>query len=212
MAAQPSWGNVLRFPNAMAVETVSTHNKPPLNRAFHLMQQALDGGRGALEGLRSSGGTRKTLEEELSSLRDELSPTDTLFRVFVTGKSRAFRPVMQEQLYLIGREALINAVRHSKARNIEAEIEYLPRRLSMVVRDNGCGMDPQVMRRGRNAHWGRTGMRERAGSIGAKLRIWSRAGFGTEIELSVPADVQPLQAVCLNTHWSFKEQRRTLKP
>jgi hypothetical protein len=135
-------------------------------------------------------GTSQTLEEALSSLRDELSRTGASFRVFVTGKSNALRPVMQEHLYLIGREALVNALRHSRATNIEAEIEYLPRRLRMVVRDNGCGIDPQAMRSGRNAHWGLVGMRERAGSIGANLRIWSRTGFGTEIELSVPRDTQ----------------------
>jgi len=163
--------------------------KPPLNRALHLMQRVLDEGRVVLEGLRSPVGTPKPLEEGLSSLRDELTPTGALFRVFVKGKSKALKPVMHEQLYLIGREALINALRHSKATNIEAEIEYLPRRLRMVVRDNGCGMDPHVMRHGRNAHWGLLGMRERAGSIGAKLRIRSKPGFGTEIELSVPGDI-----------------------
>ncbi len=164
-------------------------SKPPLNRALNLMQRVLDEARVVLEGLRSPGGTVKPLEEELSSLRDELSPIGTLFRVFVTGKSKALKPAMHEQLYFIGREALINALRHSKATNIEAEIEYLPRRLRLVVRDNGCGMDPQVIRHGRNAHWGLVGMRERAGSIGAKLRIRSKPGFGTEIELSVPGDI-----------------------
>ena len=163
--------------------------KPPLNRALYLMQRVLDEGRVVLEGLRSPVGTPKPLEEGLSSLRDELTPTGALFRVFVKGKSKALKPVMHEQLYLIGREALINALRHSKATNIEAEIEYLPRRLRMVVRDNGCGMDLQVMRCGRNGHWGLVGMRERAGSIGARLRIWSRPGIGTEIELCVPGDI-----------------------
>jgi signal transduction histidine kinase len=159
-----------------------------LNQSLHLMQQVRDEGGGVLEGLRSSGPTPKTLEEALSSLRDELSPIGTVLRVFVTGKSKTLRPVLQKQLYLIGREALLNAVRHSGAKSIEVEIEYRPRRLRMVVRDNGCGMDPQVMHSGRNAHWGLVEMRERAQGIGAKLRIWSRPGFGTEIELSVPGD------------------------
>jgi len=161
-------------------------NKPPLNRGLHLMQRALDEGRLVLEGLRSSGGQTQTLEEALSSLGDELSTKGTLFRVFVTGKSKTLRPVMQEQLYLIGREALVNALRHAQATNVEAEIQYLPRRLRMLVRDNGCGIDPQFICSGREAHWGLLGMRERAGSIGAKLQIWSRPGAGTEIELSLP--------------------------
>jgi signal transduction histidine kinase len=131
-------------------------------------------------------GTPKTLEEAFSSLRDEPSPAGALIRVFVTGKSKVLEPVMREHLYLIGREALINALRHSKATNIEAEIQYLPGRLRVVVRDNGCGMDPEAIPTGRNAPGGLVGVRERAGSIGAKLRIWSRPGLGTEIEVSVP--------------------------
>jgi len=182
-------GASMQIHGAMEQMPADSPSKLSLNRAVHLMHRVLDEGRVVLEGLHSPRGTQKPLEEELSSLRDELSPIGTLFRVFVTGKSKTLKPVMQEQLYMIGREALINALRHAKATNIEAEIEYLPRRLRMVVRDNGCGMDTHVMRCGRKAHWGLVGMRERAGSIGAKLQIWSRPGVGTEIELSVPGDI-----------------------
>jgi signal transduction histidine kinase len=182
-------GASMQLHAAMEQMPPDSSNKVPLNRALLLMQRVLDEGRVVLEGLRSPGGKPKPLEEALSSLRDELAPIGTLFRVFVTGRSKALKPEIHQQLYLIGREALINALRHSKATNIEAEIEYLPRRLRMVVRDDGCGMDRQVIRHGRNAHWGLVGMRERAGSIGAKLRIRSRLGFGTEIELSVPGDI-----------------------
>ena len=58
------------------------------------------------------------------------------------------------------------------------------RRLRVVVRDNGCGMDPQVVRSNRHPHWGLLGMRERAARVGAQLRVWSRLGGGTEVEIS----------------------------
>jgi hypothetical protein len=32
-------------------------------------------------------------------------------------------------------------------------------------------------------------MHERAERIGARLKVWSREGIGTEVELSVPADI-----------------------
>jgi signal transduction histidine kinase len=57
------------------------------------------------------------------------------------------------------------------------------------VRDNGCGIDPQLVRQGKGSHWGLVGMRERAGSIGAQLRIWSCPGAGTQVELSIPGDI-----------------------
>jgi signal transduction histidine kinase len=164
-------------------------NQLLLSRALRLMQRVIDDGRIAVQGLRSSDIAAETLEQSLSRLRDELKPDGLPFRIFVTGKSRALKPAIQEQMYLIGREALLNALRHSEATIIEVEIEYLPRRLRLVVRDNGCGMDGQIIRSGRDCHWGLLGMRERAASVGAKLRIWSKSGCGTEVEIYVPNDV-----------------------
>jgi signal transduction histidine kinase len=57
--------------------------------------------------------------------------------------------------------------------------------LRMNVRDNGCGIDPQVLHTGREGHWGLAGMRERATRLGGLLKISSSA-TGTEIELSLP--------------------------
>jgi nitrate/nitrite-specific signal transduction histidine kinase len=59
----------------------------------------------------------------------------------------------------------------------------------MLVRDDGCGIDPRVMRSLRAGHGGLTGMRERAERIGAQLRIFRNAGKGTEVELKVPSKV-----------------------
>ena len=89
----------------------------------------------------------------------------------------------------IGREALVNACRHSRASNIEVVLEYGAKQLRILVRDNGCGIDPQVLRSGREGHWGISGMRERAEEIGARLKVWSGADAGTEVELSIPSDI-----------------------
>ena len=50
-------------------------------------------------------------------------------------------------------------------------------------------MDPEVLHSGRDGHWGLAGMRERAESIGARLKVWSRNNAGTEVELLIPGDV-----------------------
>jgi len=39
---------------------------------------------------------------------------------------------------------------------------------------------------GRDGHWGLSGMRERAEKIGARFKLMSRPGIGTEVELRVP--------------------------
>jgi signal transduction histidine kinase len=160
--------------------------KPSLSRALRLMYRVIDEGRVALLGLRSPEIASTSLEQALSELGDEFTPGGARFQIFVMGQPKALKPAIQEQIYLIGREAVLNALRHSGATSIEVEVEYSPRRLRVVVRDNGRGIDPDVLRSGRDLHWGLVGMRERAASIGAQLRIWSRPGAGTEVEISVP--------------------------
>ena len=72
---------------------------------------------------------------------------------------------------------------------MECELEYADQDLQMRVRDNGTGIDPQVLHNGREGHWGLAGMRERAAKIGALLNISSSAATGTEIRLSVPSSI-----------------------
>jgi len=59
----------------------------------------------------------------------------------------------------------------------------------MRVRDNGVGIEPQVLRSGREGHWGLAGMRERADRIGGLLEISSSATIGTEVQLSIPGGI-----------------------
>jgi nitrate/nitrite-specific signal transduction histidine kinase len=68
------------------------------------------------------------------------------------------------------------------------EIHYDDRQLRARVRDNGKGIDPQLISdSGREGHFGLRGMRERAKLIGGKLTVWSELDSGTEVELSIPA-------------------------
>ncbi|AXC12813.1 two-component system sensor protein [Acidisarcina polymorpha] len=110
------------------------------------------------------------------------------FGLTVEGQQRALSPVIRDEVYGIARELLRNAFRHAQARRIEAEILYDEYQLRVRVRDDGRGMDPQVLEQGmRPGHWGLPGVRERAQQIGGKLDVWSEAGAGTEVQLSVTA-------------------------
>ena len=165
--------------------------RPSLGRALQLIRQVLDESRDALQALRLSRIASLNLEQSLSFVRDVFIPsTGAQFRVFVKGRPAALKPEIQEQIYLIGREALVNSLRHSQATSIEAEVDYSPSRVRVFIRDNGCGIDPRVVRTGKAFHWwGLAGMRDRAESIGAQLRIWSRPGAGTEVEISIPRQI-----------------------
>ena len=168
--------------------------KPTLTRALQLMAQVIDEGRNAVRGLRSSQSASLDLEHAFSRVPQEIAgggpPGEKVdFRVIVDGEQRPLHPVLRDEVYRIGREALINAFRHARAKKIELELEYSPNRLRILVRDDGCGIDPHVLETGREGHWGLSGMRERADRIGAQLHVLSNISAGTEIQLSVPGHV-----------------------
>jgi len=164
-------------------------DKHSLSGSLRLVQLVLGEGRMLLHGFRAPDLASETIEQALSGVLEDFSPAGVRCEICVTGKPKSLQPAILEQITLIGREALVNALLHSEATRIEAEVEYSPRRLRLIVRDNGRGMEPHVARSGKDSHWGLLGMRERAGRIGAQLSIWSRSGAGTEVEISVPNQI-----------------------
>ncbi|MNT18591.1 Signal transduction histidine-protein kinase/phosphatase DegS [compost metagenome] len=109
------------------------------------------------------------------------------FTVHVSGTCRRLQPRVHDEVYAIAREALFNASRYAEAANIVLELDYAEQAFTLRVRDDGCGLDDAVAQAGqRPGHWGLVGMRERAAGIAASLRIDSRPGAGTQIEVSVP--------------------------
>ena len=176
----------------VAVEQIPPESpaKATMSRVLKLMSQVIDEGRNAVRGLRTSDDGSHNLEEALARIPQELAhPAETEFRIIVEGRPRPLHPVLRDEIYRIGREALMNAFRHSRAKSIEVELEYGASQLRLLIRDNGCGIDPQVLRSGRAGHWGMAGMRERAEKVGARLHVWSSSMAGTEVELSVPGSI-----------------------
>jgi len=163
--------------------------RPALNRVIELMGQVVDEGRNTLRGLRSSIETAEDLKSSFSRVPAEVGKGEIDFRLVVEGEPIPLRSVIRDDVYSIGREALVNAFRHSHAGRIDVQLEYAPTQLRILVRDDGNGIDAHVLESGRDGHWGLSGMRERAERIGAKLKLMSRPGNGTEVELRVPSDI-----------------------
>lgn len=164
--------------------------RAPLEHIQGLLGQVIEEGRNVVRGLRSDGSQSPDLEQAFSRVRQELSAGDrSAFRVVVEGRPRPMHPIIRDEVYRIGREAVVNAFRHSDAENIEVDVEYAGKHLCVTVSDDGRGIDPQVLESGRDGHWGLSGMRERAEMIGARLTVRSRVASGTEVKLLVPGHV-----------------------
>ena len=167
-----------------------------LDNAIGSTEQAIVEGRDAIQDLRLTVTPQRDLEHLITVAGRELAKaqdangTPPVFRVTVEGPHRSLSPILQDEVYRIGREVLRNAFRHSQASHIEAEIRYDKRKLRLRIRDDGKGIDQKIMAEGERAgHWGLPGARERATRIGARLDFWSEAGAGTEVELTVPASM-----------------------
>lgn len=168
--------------------------KASLDIAIERAASAITEGRSAVEELRRRPETREDLVPRLRRLGNELgedgSGEPVNFELVVEGGPRALNAHLAEDLFRILGEAVRNAFRHARAKQIEVEFRYDARALRVRVRDDGTGIDPSVLGQGRRErHWGLPGMRERAQDIGARFELWSHLGGGTEIEVYVPAHI-----------------------
>jgi signal transduction histidine kinase/ligand-binding sensor domain-containing protein len=166
-----------------------------LESALHLGDQAIVEGRDAVENLRATSFDERDLATSLRTLGAELhaeieQQPEPDFGLVVEGRPRQLTAAVRDEAYRIVREAARNAYRHAHARQIEIEVAYGDALFSVRVRDDGVGIDPQTLERGRRpGHWGLPGMRERSESLGGQLFVWSESNAGTEVELRIPADI-----------------------
>lgn len=107
-----------------------------------------------------------------------------------SGKEREMPPAACHEIYRIGMEAIVNAVRHAQAGKLAVTIRYTYRALYLEISDDGIGIPPQVLEQGGiQGHFGLPGLHERAARLHADLHIESQPGGGTLVTLRVPAQL-----------------------
>jgi signal transduction histidine kinase/ligand-binding sensor domain-containing protein len=178
-----------------------------LQGAIDQAEQAINEGRRAIQGLRSSTVETNDLAAALNTLAAELAanrggPNPPVFGVQVEGTSRELHAILRDNVFRIFAEALRNAFLHAEASRIEVEIHCDERQLRLRIRDDGKGIDSQIVTdKGCPGHWGLRGMHERAKLVGGNLEVWSRLDSGTEIELSIPASIAYVRPTTRRRSW-----------
>lgn len=148
--------------------------------------QAMQEGRAALNSLRTSTTERNDLAEAFQRATETCLVRGAMSVNFsVVGEAREMHPIVRDEVYRIGYEAIRNACVHSGASQLAVELRYA-QDLAVRVSDNGMGIPPAVADQGKDGHFGLQGMRERAARIGGKLSIVSSANAGTEVTIVVP--------------------------
>jgi signal transduction histidine kinase len=153
------------------------------------LAQAMQEGRAALNSLRTATTQTNDLAEALRRVtEDGLIPSSLAVTFSVVGDAKEMHPIVRDEIYRIGYEAIRNACMHSRASQLEVELRYA-QNLVLRVGDNGTGIDPAIADKGKDGHFGLQGMRERAARIGGKLTLGSSSSSGTEIRLVVPGSI-----------------------
>jgi signal transduction histidine kinase/ligand-binding sensor domain-containing protein len=182
-------GSKMVADDALEQPNDSARMRRAMERISEWLEQATQEGRTALNSLRTSTTQRNDLAEALQRATEEgMIPGSIAVTFSVGGEAREMHPIVRDEIYRIAYEAIRNAFVHSEATRLEVELTYA-QDLTVRVKDNGIGIDPNVLATGKEGHFGLQGMRERAARIGAKLTLVSSTTSGTEITTIVPGSI-----------------------
>jgi signal transduction histidine kinase len=92
---------------------------------------------------------------------------------------------MEQHLLRIAQEAVTNALKHATATRIWIKLTTEGRKISLRIVDNGRGFEPKDVFSSLG-HFGLLGIRERAERLEGAMRLASRPGEGTEVEVTAP--------------------------
>jgi signal transduction histidine kinase/ligand-binding sensor domain-containing protein len=161
-------------------------SKQRLERAIDQADHSLTEARRTIMSMRLPALENHSLPEALSAVGSQATEgTSITFQLAVRGHVRQLPYDAQANLYLVGREAITNAVSHARAKRIAAQLTYSTKETRLTVEDDGSGFDVESAK-AKKDHWGVLGMQERARHLGASLSIDSAAGRGTKIEVALP--------------------------
>ncbi len=106
----------------------------------------------------------------------------------VEGEIRRLAPDLELTAYRIAQEGLSNVVRHAGAKSAWLTVVFAPDRLTLRLRDDGCGFEPPLNPADltRAGHFGLMGIRERALLFGGKIDVHSSPDHGTTLEVCLP--------------------------
>ncbi len=167
--------------------------RPSLGRIYETLGGALQEMRELIGHLRPAQFEDRTLPEILGgAVRAFEAQHGTGVDYVSSGEFPDARVSLSQKItfYRILQEALNNAARHGSATEVTVRLREGPAGITMEVRDNGRGFEPDDVRRPTpgqpQARFGLFGMRDRAQLLGGSLDVWSRPGSGSLITVFLP--------------------------
>ncbi len=153
--------------------------------AMALARDNLEDARRTVLDLRAASLENRTLTRALQDLGREIGDEANLT---IRVKSIGGHPLpvrVEAGLYRMAQEALNNVVQHAKAREALVELTSTPEYVELVIKDDGCGFDPENVPEGR---YGLVGLNERAHLLGGAFAIESTPERGTRLDIRIPLE------------------------
>ncbi len=125
----------------------------------------------------------RQLDQALRALGEEVQArSGSRIALEVDGDLAASLSGQSHEIVQLTREALSNVVRHANAKNGAVRLVRTGAGALLSIEDDGSGFDSKRD----SAGHGLRNMRERAASLGGKLRITTRSGRGTSVHITFP--------------------------
>ncbi|HTV82943.1 MAG TPA: two-component regulator propeller domain-containing protein [Acidobacteriaceae bacterium] len=181
---------------ARAMQTSVESAREQLARTQEVVRSSLEEARTSIWELRSQTVAREGLAVRLLKMAEDVAASSharARVQMQVSGAYHRLDAAVEREALRIAREAVVNAVRHGDPENLWLRLEFAGSIFGLEIRDDGrgfAGTPPD----GSSGHFGLTGMRERAASIGGTLMVESRPGEGTRVRMMVPLTGATTQA------------------
>jgi signal transduction histidine kinase/ligand-binding sensor domain-containing protein len=172
---------------AMCLADETSPARKYLDMARKMARHSLTEARRSVMDLRSSALEGQDLASALESgARAWTAGSGVAVAVDAGGPPADLPQAMEQHLLRIAQEAVTNALKHAAATSIAIRLRTAERKLRLRIEDNGRGFEERDAFSPLDGHFGLIGMRERAERLGGELRLESRPGGGTEVEVTVP--------------------------
>jgi len=155
-----------------------------LDKSLATAHSGLEETRRALKALRASPLDDLGLALAIKAMAEDAATRANLtLDLSVADEMPALSPDIEQCVYRLAQESIINVVNHAHAKNLTVKLEFIEGKLKLMVRDDGIGLE--IRKHNKTSHLGLVGMRERAQLIGGELNIVSKPGAGTIIQLTI---------------------------
>ncbi|WP_035303319.1 sensor histidine kinase [Actinokineospora inagensis] len=158
--------------------------------AMNLARESLTEARRTVHAVEPAALAEARLPEAIGDVARRWSEVNQVTAILTTtGDARPMHADVEVALLRTAQEALANVAKHARAGRVGLTLSYMEDLVTLDVRDDGVGFDPNAKRANGSTQggFGLTGMRQRVQRLAGRLEIESEPGGGTAISAAVPA-------------------------